>query len=95
MSFPKPFKWTREQEKLFQNNKDRVRKRNIATVPNPYYPFHTDVDSTSIGTRSILVQRFLSEKRKISFNSRVFTEDEDDVKFASWTLWNQVRPTNL
>ena len=87
-----PFKWTKEHGKLFQNIKDRISEETILAVPNPKYPFHIHVDSSSIGTGSILVQEFPNGKRIVSFNSRVFTKD---VNFASRTLWNHIRSTNL
>ena len=71
-----PFEWTKEHAKLFQNIKDRISEETILAVPNPKYPFHIHVDSSSIGTGSILVQEFPSGKCIVSFNSRVFTKDE-------------------
>ena len=57
-----PFKWTKEHEKLFQNLKDRISEETILAVPNPKYPFNIHVDSSSIGTGSILVQECPSGK---------------------------------
>ena len=74
-----PFKWTKEHEKLFQNIKDRISEETILAVPNPKHPFHIHVDSSSIGTGSILVQEFPCGKRIVSFNSRVFTKDEQKM----------------
>ena len=74
-----PFEWTKEHEELFRNIKDRISEETILAVPNPKYPFHIHVDSSSIGTGSILVQEFQSEKRIVSFNSRVFTKDEQKM----------------
>ena len=74
-----PFKWTKEHEKIFQNIKDRISEETILAVPNPKYPFHIHVDSSSIGTGSILIQEFPSGKRIVSFNSRVFTKDEQKM----------------
>ena len=74
-----PFKWTKQHEKLFQNIKDRINQETIRTLPNPKHPFHIHVDSSSIGTGSILVQEFPSGKRKISFNSRVITKEEQKM----------------
>ena len=74
-----PFKWTKEHEKLFQNIKDRISEETILAVPNPKYPFHIQVDSSSIGIGSILVQEFPSGKRIVSFNSRVLTKDEQKM----------------
>ena len=82
-----PFKWTREHEKLFQNNKDRISEETILAVPNPYYPFHSHVDSSSIGTKSILVQKFPRIKRIVLFNYRVFTKNYQNVSFLHRELW--------
>ena len=71
-----PFKWTKEHEELFRNIEDRISEEAILAVPNPKYPFHIHVESSSIGTRCILVQEFLRGKRIVSFNSRMFTKDE-------------------
>ena len=71
-----PFNWTKEHEKLFHNKKDRIGEETILAVPNPMYPFHIQVDSSSIGTGSILVQAFPNRKRILSFNSPAFTKDE-------------------
>ena len=53
-----PFKWTKEHEELFRNIRDRIGEETISAVPNPKYPFHIHVDSSIIGTGSILVQEF-------------------------------------
>ena len=74
-----PFKWTREHEKLFQNIKDRISEETILAVPNPKYPFHFHVDSSSIGTGSILLQDSPNRKRMVSFNCRVFAKDEQKM----------------
>ena len=74
-----PLKWTKEHEKLFQNIKDRISEETIPAVPNPMYPFHIHVDSSSISTGYYLVQEFLNRKRIVSFNSRVFRKDEQKM----------------
>ena len=74
-----PFKWTKEHEELFRNIKDKISEETFPAVPNPKYPFLIHVDSSSIGTGSILVQEFPSGKRIISFNSRVFTKNEQNM----------------
>ena len=76
MTFP-----SSEQEsiKTFQNNKDRIFEEIVLAVPNVMYPFPIHVDSSSIGTGSILVQEFPNGKRIVSFNSRVLTEDEQKM----------------
>ena len=74
-----PFKWANEHEKLFQNIEDTISEETTLAVPNPKYPFHIYVDSSSIGTGFILVQEFPSGKRIVSFNSRVFTKDQQKL----------------
>ena len=74
-----PLEWTEEHEKLFQNIKDRIGEETVLAVPNAKYPFHIHVDSSSIGTGSILVQEFPNGKSIVSFNSRVFTKDEQKM----------------
>ena len=71
-----PFKWTNEHGKFFQKIEDRINEETILAVPNPRYPFHIHVDSSSMGTGSILVQEFPSGKRIVSFNFGVFAKDE-------------------
>ena len=62
-----PFKWTKEREEIFRNIKDRISEETILAVPNPKYPFHIRVDSTSIGTGSILViHDFFREGKNIN-----------------------------
>ena len=74
-----PFKWTSELEKLLQNFKDRIREETFPGVPNPKYSFHIHVDSSSIGTGSILVRDFPSGKLIVSFKSQVFKKDEQKM----------------
>ena len=49
------FKWTREHEKRFQNIKEKVSEEIFRAIPTLKYPFHIHVDSSSIGTGSILL----------------------------------------
>ena len=55
-----PFKWTKEHEEFFRNIKDRISEETTLAVPNPKYPFHIHVDSSSIGSGFILIQEFPS-----------------------------------
>ena len=43
------------------------------------YPFHIHVDSSNVGTGSILVQEFPDGKRVVSFNSRIFDKTEQKL----------------
>ena len=70
------FPWTDEHEKLFREIKDRISEDTVLAFPYSRYPFHVHVDESSIGVGSIFVQKFPTEKRIISFNSRVYTKDE-------------------
>ena len=74
-----PFKRTKHHEQLLQNNKNRISNETIVVLPNPKYPFYFQVDSSSIGTASILVQKFPSGKRIVSFNTRKYTKDEQEM----------------
>ena len=73
------YKWTKGHKKLLENFKKRISEETILAVPNPKYQFHIHVDSSNIGTGSILVQEFPSGKRLVLFNSRVFTKDEQKM----------------
>ena len=73
------FEWTEERKNLCQIFKDRISEETILAVPNHMYAFHIHVDSSSIGTGCILVQEFPNGKRIVSFNSRVFTKDEQKM----------------
>ena len=74
-----PFKWTEEHERIFQSIKDRISEDTILAVPSTQYPFHVHVDSSNVGTGSILIQQFPDRKRIISFNSRVFDKAEQKM----------------
>ena len=69
-----PFEWTPEHEELF--NEVRFSKDTILAFLNEKYPFHIHVDSSSVGTGSILVQLFPKGKRIVSFNSRIFKSEQ-------------------
>ena len=74
-----PFQRTKGLEKRFQKNKERTSEETMLAVPNPKYPFHIHVDSSSFGTGSILVQKFPNGKCIVSINSRVITKDEQKM----------------
>ena len=83
-----PFHWTEEHEKLFQSIKDRISEDTVLAIPSTHYPFHVHVDSSNVGTGSILIQQFPEGKRIISFNSRVFGQSRaKDVHNPSRTMW--------
>ena len=74
-----PFHWTHEHEKLSQSIKDRISEDTILAVPPTDYPFHILVDSSNVGTGSILIQHSPEGKRILSFNSRSFDEAEQKL----------------
>ena len=57
-----PFEWTPEHEALFNAIKERISKDTILAILNKKYPFHIHVDSSRVGTGSILVQQVPEEK---------------------------------
>ena len=71
-----PFVWTEEHEQLFNDIESRISADTILAIPNEKYPFHIHVDSSSVGTGSILIQQFPEGKRIVSFNSRIFNKSE-------------------
>ena len=81
-----PFKWTKDHEIFFRDTKNRISEEDILALPNPKYPFHIHVDSSSIGIGSMLVQEFPSGKRIVSFSSRAFTKDEQKMS----TLYSEL-----
>ena len=74
-----PFKWTAQHEELFKEIKTRISDGTTLSVPSTKHPFHIHVDSSDVGTGSILVRQLFEGKRIVSFNSGVFdgrwTED--------------------
>ena len=73
------FHWTEEHEKIFQMKKDRISEDTILAIPSTDYPFHINVDSSTVGTGCILIQQFPEGKRITSFNSRVFDKAEQKM----------------
>ena len=65
--------------KTISEIKDRKSEKTFLDVPNPKCPFHIHVDSSIIGTGSILVQEFPGGKRLVSINSQAFTKDEQKL----------------
>ena len=69
------FKRTPEHEKLFIEIKDRISEDTILAIPDTRYPFLVNVDSSSIGIGSNLIQKFPEGKRIVSFNSRFYNKN--------------------
>ena len=80
------FQWTDEHEKLFREIKDSISEDTVLAIPDTRYPFHVHVDASSIGVGSILVQEFPTGKRIVSFNSRVYTKDEQKMSTTAREL---------
>ena len=74
-----PFHWTHEHENLFQSIKDRISEHTILAVPSTDYPFQIHLESSTVGTGCILIQKFPEGKRIISFNSRIFDKAEQKM----------------
>ena len=85
-----PFQWSHEHEKLFQSIKYRISEDTILAVPSTDYPFHIHVDSSNVGTGSILIQQFPEGKRIISFSSRIFDEAEQKISTLHRELCGRV-----
>ena len=80
------FAWTAEHEKLFNDIKNRISEDTILAIPDTKYPFHVHVDASSIGVGSILVQEFPEGKRIVSFNSRIYTKEEQKMSTTAREL---------
>ena len=80
------FVWTTEHEKLLDDIKDRVSEDTILAIPDTKHPFHVHVDASSIGVGSILVQEFPEGKRIVSFNSRIYTKEEQKMSTTAREL---------
>ena len=80
------FVWTTEHEKLFNDIKYRISEDTISATPDTKHPFHVHVDASSIGVGSILVQEFPEGKRIVSFNSRIYTKEEQKMSTTAREL---------
>ena len=80
------FVWTTEHEKLFNDIENRISEDTILAIPDTKYPFHVHVDASSIGVGSILVQEFPEGKRIVSFNSRIYTKEEQKMSTTAREL---------
>ena len=72
-----PFYLTHEHEKLFQSIKDRISEDTIVALPSTDFLFH--VDSSNLGTGSILIQQFPEGRQIISLKSRIFGKAEQKM----------------
>ena len=80
------FVWTTEQETLFNDIKERISEDTILAIPDTKHPFHVHVDASSIVVGSILVQEFPEGKRIVSFNSRIYAKEEQEMSTTAREL---------
>ena len=80
------FVWTTEHEKLFNDLKVRISEDTILAIPDTKHAFHVHVDASFIGVGSILFQELPEGKRIVSFNSRVYTEEEQKMSTTAREL---------
>ena len=85
-----PFHWTHKHEKLFQSIKDRISEDTNLAVPSTDHPFQIHMDSSNVGTRCILIQKFPEGNRIFSFNSRTFHEAEQKMSTLHKELYGIV-----
>ena len=57
-----PFHWTNEHEKVFEQMNEDISSDTILAIPDVRCPLHLHVDTSNVGTGSILVQEFPEEK---------------------------------
>ena len=74
-----PFQWTNEHEQVFKQIKEDISSATIFAIPDVPYPFHIHVDSSNVGTGSIIVQEFPEGKKVVSSNSRFFDKTEKKI----------------
>ena len=63
------FPWLDIHQQVFDKLKAKFAHDISVAIPNPKYPFHIHVDSSNLGTGSILIQQFPEGKRIVSANS--------------------------
>ena len=91
-----PFHWTNENEQIFQQIKEDLSRQTILAILGVQYPFRIHVDSSNVGTDSILVQEFPEGKRDLSFNSRTFGKTEQKPSTMDRELvWNCICSRNV
>ena len=71
---------------MFTETKDRISEDTVLAIPDPRYPFHVHVGASSIGVGSVLVQEFPAGKRIVSFNSCVYTKNEQKMSTTAREL---------
>ena len=59
--------------------KEDISSDTVLAIPDVRYPFHIHVDSSNVGTGSILVQEFPEGKKVVSFNLRIFDKTEQKL----------------
>ena len=67
-----PFHWTNEHEQVFKKIKEDISSDTILAIPDVRYLFLIHVDSSNVGTGSILVQEFPDGKKSSIFQFENF-----------------------
>ena len=57
-----PFHWTNEHDQVFKQIKEDISSGTVLAIPDVSYPFHIHLDSSNVGTFSILIQEFRERK---------------------------------
>ncbi len=73
------WKWTEEHQKLFETIKDSIKEDALCAIPDPKYPFIIYSDASNVGVGCVLLQERPEGRRIVSFNSRVFNENEQKM----------------
>ena len=74
-----PFHWTNEHEQIFKQIKEDISSDAVLAIPDVRYLFQIHVDSSNVGTGSILVQELPEGKKVASFISRIFDRTEQNL----------------
>jgi hypothetical protein len=73
----KPFKWTTNAQKAFENLKTEFTKKPVLMTPNQSKPFEIECDASKYATGAILYQKDdNSYKHPINFYSKTLTPAE-------------------
>ena len=73
------FEWTKEHDDCLEDIKKSIVNDVSLVVPKTNYPYFIHVDSSSIGCGAILIQKFPDGNKIVSFNSRIFTPQEQKL----------------
>ena len=70
-----PFHWTNEHDQLFKQIKQDNSSDTVLAILDVRYPFHIHLDSSNVGTGSILVQEFPEGKKSCFFQFENFRQN--------------------